>query len=227
MPIATFNYYEAEQLHVRTTGQPPPQKPFVAIITGYAEVLRPGDTPPTDQQLENCFDASGGTADPVSGLPFFPAEKLPAGYLLRRYRWQALWKNLSSDGCGLRDTLQNGQTIQRPWKQAWYAINTPELDDDPDLDYPPVNIGTCVNMTFNRIGDRINNQPTWGYMFHFKPDPKGVLLCPDVGNQDLGCCFIPNVSGGLDELCTNSLDCTSLGGVQWIQGVPCPAVPCS
>lgn len=204
-------------------GQTPPQTPFQAIITGYADELPTNGTEPDD--LAECFKTLPAypEPDPISGFQFYPPESLPRLMKLRRYRWRALFGNLDSEGCGWRSVA--GDLV--PWRQAWYAVNTAEITHDPRLDYPPVNLGTCVLMAFNRLNDCMGVgagfEPAWGYMFHHMVDPKGILICSGRGDTEIGCCIIPGFPPQYS--CLPESDCMAVGG-DWRGDIPCPAQRC-
>ena len=206
----------------RTCGQTPPQEPFRAIITGSARPLVSGDTPPTEASLEECFVPGAGTVDQISGMPVYPETLLPAGVPWRRYRWQQFQGNLSSEGCGWRSV--GGQL--KPWKQAMYAVNTAEVTQDPRLDYPSVNIGTTVLVSFGLIDYASGGLPRWGFFFHFMPDAAGILICTNNPAATVGCCTISQPGAPFEQFCAGELDCLALGGVWVGTGIPCPSVPC-
>lgn len=214
---------EMVRLIERTAGQPPPEESFEVIITGIARPMIAGDTAPTQTSLEDCFNPEAGTIDPISKFTFYPDTILPADAPWRRYRWRALHGNLDSEGCGWRTDPVAGYL--KPWKQALYAVNTAEYTQDTRLDYPPIHIGTCLPMIFGDISLITGGVPTWGFYFHFMPDPKGILICNTTPTDPIGCCSIVQVGGGVTEICLTKLDCLALGGF-WNYGLPCPSVPC-
>lgn len=213
--------FRAETLRLieRTTGQTPPNEPFAAVITGIANVT-PDGAPDPPNDFEDCFNPAGGIADPLTGFHLYSPTALPPGVLWRRYRWRAQWGNLDSEGCGWRDV----EGTLRPWNQAWYAINTAEVSADPDLDYDPLEPGSVVLMAFGQLEGLPGVEPAWGFFFHGKPDPAGILPCPRINPDPLGCCRIVNFPE-VQQICMTESDCLSAGGT-WQLGVPCPVEQC-
>lgn len=210
----------------RTTGQTIPQEPFAAIITGYAETAETaanGESPPTEAEMADCFGGAGifPEPDPITGFFFYARTLTPTKVERRRYRWRQLFGNLDSEGCGW--ILNAAETELVPWNQAWYGVNTAEITQDPRLDYPPVNLGTTVLMSFGQLSGIVAD-PAWGFFFHFMPDPKGILLCNRNTSLPIGCCTVAGIPP--QYLCLDAVDCASIGGRFIGSNVPCPSTPC-
>lgn len=236
------------QVLEHATGRPPPILPFPAVITGKVLPKVSWSPRPYANSRPEVAPGGGGIGGPIADTPpicfaplgggfigpdTLPDTDLPDGVWPVRYRWRSVWGNTNSEElCGwLQRAADNPDAPQQSleWRDAFTAINTAHLVQDPALDYPYIRTGTLVIMCLGDISQLGSRSQKIGFFFHHMTDVGAAIRCPAPPPPiELTCCtLLGGPPPGFSCNCMLYADCLAIGGIPVGQGPTCNQSNCS